>query len=84
MKTHVGALFAVSCFDLIILFSPTSSTSRYLLEDQTLFGLFQILEVVMFVLGPRLILGIREYNAELVADSESVCIYRLAVVCNAR
>ncbi|KAG1787062.1 uncharacterized protein HD556DRAFT_994712 [Suillus plorans] len=74
MKTHLlyfASFVAVSCFELLIIFSPTSFTNRYLLEDQTLFGLFQILEVVMFVLGPRLILALREYNAKLVADSDA-------------
>ncbi|KAG2107446.1 uncharacterized protein F5147DRAFT_837373 [Suillus discolor] len=75
MNTHVvyfACFVALSCFDLIIEFSPTFSMSQYLLEDQTLSGLFQILEVVqMFVLGPRLILGIREYNAKLVTDSDA-------------
>ncbi|KAG2098725.1 uncharacterized protein F5147DRAFT_839577 [Suillus discolor] len=72
MKTHVvyfASFVAVSCFQLIIEFSPTSSASQYL---QTFFGLFEILEVVqMFVLGPRLILGVREYHAKLVADSDA-------------
>ncbi|KAG1794815.1 uncharacterized protein HD556DRAFT_1367231 [Suillus plorans] len=75
MKTHVvyfASFVAVSCFELIIDFSPTFLTSQYLLEDQTFSGLFQILEVVqMFVLGPRLILGVREYHAKLVADSDA-------------
>ncbi|KAG2107484.1 uncharacterized protein F5147DRAFT_774313 [Suillus discolor] len=74
MKTHLlyfASVVAVSCCALILDFYPKLSTSRYLLEDQTLYGLFQILEVVMFVLGPRLILGIREYNAKLVADSDA-------------
>ncbi|KAG1787089.1 uncharacterized protein HD556DRAFT_1530675 [Suillus plorans] len=75
MKTHVvyfASFFSVSCFELIIEFSSTSSTSQYLLEDQTLSGLSQIFHVVqMFVLGPRLILGIREYHAKLVADSDA-------------
>ncbi|KAG1785415.1 uncharacterized protein HD556DRAFT_1450734 [Suillus plorans] len=74
MKTHVlyfASFVAVSCFQLFMDFSPTSSNSQFLLEGP-LSGLFQILEVVqMFVLGPRLILGIREYNAELVADSDA-------------
>ncbi|KAG1788432.1 uncharacterized protein HD556DRAFT_1447831 [Suillus plorans] len=72
MKTHVfyfASFVAVSCFEYVVEFSPTS---HYLLEEQTLSGLFQILQAVqMFVLGPRLILGIREYNAELVADSDA-------------
>ncbi|KAG2105865.1 uncharacterized protein F5147DRAFT_239230 [Suillus discolor] len=74
IKTHVlyfASFVAVSCFQLFMDFSPTSSNSQLLLQD-SLSGLFQILEVVqMFVLGPRLILGIREYNAELVADSDA-------------
>ena len=33
-------------------------------------GFFHIVTVVqLFVLGPRLILGVREYHAKLVADS---------------
>ncbi|KAG2107471.1 uncharacterized protein F5147DRAFT_774298 [Suillus discolor] len=75
MKTHVvyfASFVAVSCFELILNFIPTLSTSGYLLEDHTLSGLFQILEVVqMFVLGPQLILGVREYHAKLVADSDA-------------
>jgi hypothetical protein len=39
---------------------------------QAYYGLLQLLQVVqMFVLGPRLILGIREYHAKLVADSDA-------------
>ncbi|KAG2048194.1 hypothetical protein BDR06DRAFT_976166 [Suillus hirtellus] len=61
---------AVSCFQLFMDFSSTSSNSQFLLGP--LSGLFQILEVVqMFVLGPWLILGIQEYNAKLVADSNA-------------
>jgi hypothetical protein len=38
---------------------------------QIYLGIFQIAEVVqMFVLGPRLILGVREYHAKLVANSD--------------
>jgi hypothetical protein len=38
------------------------------LEDEIFSGLLSIAMVVqMFVLGPRLILGVREYHAELVA-----------------
>jgi hypothetical protein len=34
-------------------------------------GFLQIAQIVqMFVLGPRLILGVREHNAKLVADPE--------------
>ncbi|KAG2750765.1 hypothetical protein P692DRAFT_20831664, partial [Suillus brevipes Sb2] len=30
-----------------------------------------LLDVQVFVLGPRLILGVREYHAKLVADSDA-------------
>lgn len=41
------------------------------MEHQIYFGLAQTFIVtVMCVLGPRLILGVREYHAKLVADSE--------------
>ncbi|KAG2107490.1 uncharacterized protein F5147DRAFT_207273 [Suillus discolor] len=67
MKTHVvyfASFVAVSCLNLILDFSPISSA--------TFSGLLQILEVAqMFVLGPRLILGVREFNAKLVADSDA-------------
>jgi hypothetical protein len=34
-------------------------------------GFLSVVQVVqMFVLGPRLILGVREYHAELVANSD--------------
>ncbi|KAG1798113.1 uncharacterized protein HD556DRAFT_220893 [Suillus plorans] len=75
MKTHVlyfASFVAVSCFELIVEFSPIISTNQFVLEDQAFFGLAQIFSVMqMFVLGPRLILGIREYNAKLVADSDA-------------
>ncbi|KAG1809781.1 uncharacterized protein HD556DRAFT_1522274 [Suillus plorans] len=75
IKTHVvyfASFVIVSCFSLILDFSPTSLTSHNPLEYQTLLGLLQILEVVqMFVLGPRLILDVREYNAKLVDDSDA-------------
>ncbi|KAG1798116.1 uncharacterized protein HD556DRAFT_1440450 [Suillus plorans] len=75
MKTHVvyfASFVTVSCFSLILEFSPTVSSNQVLLEYQTFFGLFQVLEVVQtFVLGPRLILGVREYNAKLVAHSDA-------------
>ncbi|KAG2107482.1 uncharacterized protein F5147DRAFT_837387 [Suillus discolor] len=78
MKTHVlyfVSFVSVSCFALIVEFSPILSTNQVVLEDETFFGLFQILEVVqIFVLGRRLILGLREYNAELVADSDAATV----------
>ncbi|KAG2139204.1 uncharacterized protein EDB93DRAFT_1253135 [Suillus bovinus] len=74
IKTHVlyfASFVAVSCLTLILNFSPILSTYQNFLGIQTLYGFSQIFEVIqMFVLGPRLILGIREYNAKLVADSD--------------
>ncbi|KAG2124110.1 hypothetical protein BD769DRAFT_888489 [Suillus cothurnatus] len=74
MKTHLSyfvSFLAISCFQ-IGLFSPTISAKPYSLESQIYFGLDQIfLSVQSFVLGPRLILGVREYHAELVANSDT-------------
>jgi hypothetical protein len=40
-------------------------------ESQIYLGFLSISQVVqMFVLGPRLILGVREYHAKLVANSD--------------
>ncbi|KAG1908114.1 uncharacterized protein F5891DRAFT_1179633 [Suillus fuscotomentosus] len=68
-----GSFVAVSCSHIIFDFSPTLiSTGQQSIGAQTLYGFLQILEVVhTSVLGPRLILGIREYNAKLVADSDA-------------
>jgi hypothetical protein len=42
------------------------------LETQSYLGLAHIFLVVqLFVLGPRLILGVREYHATLVANSDT-------------
>ncbi|KAG2365564.1 hypothetical protein BDR07DRAFT_1459051, partial [Suillus spraguei] len=76
IKTHVlyfaSFVAAVSCFEYNIKFSPTSSTNIYNMDTQTSYGLLQIWVVVqLFVLGPRLILSIREYHAKLVADSDA-------------
>ncbi|KAG2139203.1 uncharacterized protein EDB93DRAFT_1253134 [Suillus bovinus] len=75
MKTHVfyfASFAAVSCFQVIVNLSPTFLTDPNSLESQTFIGLIQILDVVqMFVLGPRLILGVREYHAKLMADSDA-------------
>ncbi|KAG0692487.1 hypothetical protein DFH29DRAFT_1073713 [Suillus ampliporus] len=74
MKTHVGyfAIFVtVSCFQLIFFFSPSLEDGSSL-EAQIFNGFLAIFTVVqMFVLGPRLILGVREYHAKLVADSDT-------------
>ncbi|KAG1898360.1 uncharacterized protein F5891DRAFT_1191043 [Suillus fuscotomentosus] len=73
MKTHVvyfASYVAVSCLHLIDDFYPTFFTSISLVTQVTS-GVGQISQVVqMSVLGPRLILGIREYHAKLVAKSD--------------
>ncbi|KAG2035323.1 hypothetical protein BDR03DRAFT_962765 [Suillus americanus] len=75
IKSHMlyfASFVAVSCYQLIFIFSPTFSMNQLSLEAQAYNGLFQILEVVqMFVLGPRLILSVREYHAKLVASSDA-------------
>ncbi|KAG1882556.1 hypothetical protein F4604DRAFT_1741433 [Suillus subluteus] len=67
MKTHMfyfASFIAVSCLTLISNLSPTISAGQY--------GILHILLVVqMVVLGPHLILGVREYYAKLVADSDA-------------
>ncbi|KAG1781512.1 hypothetical protein EV702DRAFT_590051 [Suillus placidus] len=71
VKTHVvyfASFVAVSCFHMGYL-SPTSSVDPYSLKNQIYSGFFQVAEVIqMFVLGPRLILGVREYHAKLMTD----------------
>ncbi|KAG2049876.1 hypothetical protein BDR06DRAFT_960989 [Suillus hirtellus] len=75
MKTHMvyfTSVVIVSCFDLGYFFStmPVDTTA---LGTQIYFGLLDIFQLVrMFVLGPRLILGVREYKAKLVAGSHAV------------
>ncbi|KAG2047222.1 hypothetical protein BDR06DRAFT_1025106 [Suillus hirtellus] len=74
MKSHVvhfASFVAGSCFTLILDFTPTLSTANSL-EAQMFEGFFQILQVVQIsVLGPRLILGVREYYAKLVAVADA-------------
>ncbi|KAG1903133.1 uncharacterized protein F5891DRAFT_1020667 [Suillus fuscotomentosus] len=60
MTTHMlyfASFVVVSCFELILDFSPILLTISQVVQ--------------MFVLGPRLILGIREYHAKLVADADA-------------
>ncbi|KAG2338074.1 hypothetical protein BDR05DRAFT_728213 [Suillus weaverae] len=74
MQTHVSyfAIFLAASCSEIGLFSRTLSADPYSLKAQTYFGFTQIFEVAqMFVLGPRLILSVREYHAKLVADSDT-------------
>ncbi|KAG1746616.1 uncharacterized protein EDB91DRAFT_1079939 [Suillus paluster] len=79
IKTHMvyfgssarGSFVIVSCSNLVYIFSPISEDTSSL-ETQVYSGVFQIFMFVqMFVLGPRLILSVREYYAKLVAGSYS-------------
>ncbi|KAG2362632.1 hypothetical protein BDR07DRAFT_1013882 [Suillus spraguei] len=76
IRSHVvyfASFVAVSCLRLITNFSPHRSTGHIFLETQTYYGLLQLLELMqMFVLGPRLILSIREYHARLMADHDAI------------
>jgi preprotein translocase subunit SecG len=71
MQTHVSyfaSFLAISCFQI----SPTFSEDVDSLNIQIYSGFAQIFQVVqLFVLGPRLILGVREYHAKLVANSDT-------------
>ncbi|KAG2368165.1 hypothetical protein BDR07DRAFT_111344 [Suillus spraguei] len=73
IKTHViyfTSFVAASCFQISYL-SPTLSANPYSLETQIYLGFSQIFVLVqMVVLGPRLILSVREFNAALVADTD--------------
>ncbi|KAG1738375.1 uncharacterized protein EDB91DRAFT_1347639 [Suillus paluster] len=73
IKTHLvyfASFAAVSCLQLGYL-SPTILESSSV-AVQLYGGALQIFKVVqMFLLGPRLILSVREYHAKLVADSDS-------------
>ncbi|KAG2132876.1 uncharacterized protein EDB93DRAFT_1255097 [Suillus bovinus] len=71
MQTHLiyfAIFFAISCFQLINLLSIISADASSL-EFWMHLCICQISQLVyMFVLGPRLILSVREYNAKLVDD----------------
>ncbi|KAG2337480.1 hypothetical protein BDR05DRAFT_774201 [Suillus weaverae] len=73
IKSHVlyfANFVCVSCLQLGYL-SPQLSNSNSM-GALILYGALQILlGVQMFVLGPRLILSVREYHAKLVADSDA-------------
>ncbi|KAG2147739.1 uncharacterized protein EDB93DRAFT_401921 [Suillus bovinus] len=75
MKTHVvyfANFAAISCFQLVFNFSRPFLTDQNFLELLVYSGLHQIFTVMqLFVLGPRLILSIREYYANLVTDSDA-------------
>ncbi|KAG2043509.1 hypothetical protein BDR03DRAFT_422994 [Suillus americanus] len=74
MQIHVSyfaSFWAISCFR-VGLVSPTLSANGFSLAAQPYYGLTQIfLFVQLFVLGPRLIIGVRDYHAELVANSDT-------------
>ncbi|KAG0696689.1 hypothetical protein DFH29DRAFT_192377 [Suillus ampliporus] len=74
METHVGyfaSFVVVSGSSLFLFFSPIFEDTSSL-DAQIFDGFHAIFECVqMFVLGPRLILGVREYHAKLVADSDT-------------
>ncbi|KAG2340759.1 hypothetical protein BDR05DRAFT_966640 [Suillus weaverae] len=74
MKNHVSyfaSFVAVSAFEMSYL-SPALSADMYSLDVQVYIGLTNIFQLVqLFVLGPRLILSIREYHAKLVANSDT-------------
>ncbi|KAG2050590.1 hypothetical protein BDR06DRAFT_959967 [Suillus hirtellus] len=75
MKTHVvyfANFVALACIESIGYLSPKISASSYSTETQAYSGFSEIFMLTqMFILGPRLILSIREYHAELVAHSDA-------------
>ncbi|KAG1858042.1 hypothetical protein DFJ58DRAFT_744955 [Suillus subalutaceus] len=70
MKTHVSyfaSFVVISCFRTSSFFL----TNPFSLDTEIYLGFAQIFHFVeLFVLGPRLILGVREFHAELVANSD--------------
>ncbi|KAG2360371.1 hypothetical protein BDR07DRAFT_1412593 [Suillus spraguei] len=75
IKTHMlyfASFVATSSFTVFIGLSPTNSADPLSLQNQIYYGLLQIFSAVQpSVLGSRLILGVREYNASLVANSDT-------------
>ncbi|KAG2341270.1 hypothetical protein BDR05DRAFT_965752 [Suillus weaverae] len=77
IKSHVlyfASFVCVSCFELGSLSLPLSvrRPNPTSMGALILFGVLRIfLGVQMFVLGPRLILSVREYHAKLVAGSDA-------------
>lgn len=74
IKTHVfyfASFIGVSCLQLIVHLSPLSMDTLSP-ATQICDALLQIFQVAqMFVLGPRLILNIREHYAKVTADSDA-------------
>ncbi|KAG1761467.1 hypothetical protein EDD22DRAFT_954025 [Suillus occidentalis] len=73
MKSHVlyfASFAGVSCLQLIGLFPAFLNSNS--IGTKILNGIVNVLLIMqMFVLGPRLILSVREYHAKLVADSDA-------------
>lgn len=74
IKTHVSyfaSFLVVSCF-YVGFYSPSLSANPNSPKTQIYLGFAQIFQFAqLFVLGPRLILSIREHHAELLADSDA-------------
>jgi len=72
MKTHLfyfASFVTVSCLQL--LFFSRNIEDLNLVGSEVYDGVLQIAQAVqMFVLGPRLILGVREYHAKIVANPD--------------
>ncbi|KAG2041390.1 hypothetical protein BDR03DRAFT_946383 [Suillus americanus] len=72
IKTHVlyfAAFTAVSCFNLGLLSQNISESIS--VGAETYLGILRVFSLVQtFLLGPRLIIGVREYHAMLMADSD--------------
>jgi len=67
---HFASFVGVSCLQLVA-FSPESKNSNSIRTDILDSACQIFLSVQMFVLGPRLILSVREYYAKLVAESDA-------------
>ncbi|KAG1798894.1 uncharacterized protein HD556DRAFT_1305755 [Suillus plorans] len=64
------AFATMACFTLGLL-SPSITSNSWLMESPIFVGVWSIAQMLqMFVLGPRLILSIREYHAKLVARAD--------------
>ncbi|KAG2046304.1 hypothetical protein BDR06DRAFT_965233 [Suillus hirtellus] len=71
LRQHSAGGIIEDCFTVLMKTHVLSFASDSLIP-QILQGFLQIFEVMqMFVLGPRLILGVREYYAKLVADCDA-------------
>ncbi|KAG2353889.1 hypothetical protein BDR07DRAFT_1495505 [Suillus spraguei] len=74
IKSHVlyfASFATVSCFKLVTLF-PSVLADSTSIGTEISNGTLQVLLVVQkFLLGPRLILSVREYHAKIVADYDT-------------